>query len=68
MQVGRRVARDADVVDVFDRDPRSLQAIAHGFRGETRAMLHAIEALFLNRRDDSPVFELTPRQRRRDMH
>src|SRR5712692_8165697 len=53
----RRVARNADVLDGFDPDSRSLQAILNRLCRKAGAVLHAIEALFLDSGDNSAVFD-----------
>ena len=56
-QVRGRIARDANVVDVFDRYSGFRQTIAQRRRWKSGAMLHAIKALFFGRRHDAPVFD-----------
>ena len=61
MQVRRRIARDAHVLNLFDVDARRAQTILNRPRGKAGAVLDAIEALFLDGRDQPTVFD----QRRR---
>lgn len=55
VQVRRRVARDADVVDVLDRDARGLQAVADRLHGKAGAVLEAVETLLLGGSDELSV-------------
>lgn len=47
VQVGRRIAGDTDVVNVFKPHIRRFETITDRLLGETRAVLDAIETLFL---------------------
>src|SRR6266498_3662693 len=49
VQVRRRIARDADVIDFFNPNSRRPQTILDRLRGKTRTMLDAIEPLFFDR-------------------
>ena len=51
------IARDAYVVHLLQRDARRTQAIIDRLRRKSRAMLDAIEALFLDGRDQFAVFD-----------
>src|SRR2546422_7698003 len=44
----RRIAGDADMFDVFNGNPGSLQAVTYGFSGKAGAVLLASEALLFN--------------------
>lgn len=57
VQVGRRIARDADVVHVFEPHGGRFETVTNRLLGEARAMLDAIETLFLGRADQSAVFD-----------
>jgi hypothetical protein len=57
MQMRGRVARYANVIDVFDRNPCRRETIAQSSRRKSRAMLDAVEALFLSGRHDPSVFD-----------
>ena len=57
VQVGRRIARDADVVDLFEANAGFFQAVTNRLLGETGAVLDAIEAFFFYRGDQSAVFD-----------
>ena len=46
MEVRRRIARDADVLDIFNASIRRAQTILHRFNGKASAMLAPIETLF----------------------
>src|ERR1051325_8386698 len=48
MQVRRRIARDADVLDLFNRNSRHLQTVSDCLRRKSRAVLAPIEALLLD--------------------
>jgi len=49
MQVRRRIARDADVIHVFNSNPSFAQAIANRFRWKARAVLYAFESFLFRR-------------------
>ena len=57
MQVRRRVARDADVVDVFEAYGGFIETVTNGLLRETGAVLDAIETFFFDRGDQSAVFD-----------
>ncbi len=57
MQVRGWIARDADVLDFFDTNAGSSQAVANGFRGEARTVLDAIKAFLFNRGEQFTVFD-----------
>jgi len=57
VQVRRRIARDANVVHLFEPHACRFETVANRLLGKTRAMLDAIEALFLSRGDQSTVFD-----------
>jgi hypothetical protein len=48
MQVGRRVTRDADMLNIFNRDICGSETVAHGFGRKAGTMLEAIEPFFLD--------------------
>lgn len=43
------------MLDIFDVDPGSLEAVLNRLRGKTRAVLDAIEAFFFDSRDQTVV-------------
>ena len=51
----RRIAGDADMFDVFNGNPGSLQAVTYGFSGKAGAVLLASEALLFNCREQFAV-------------
>lgn len=53
----RRIARDADVVDILEPDTRRVQAVTDRLLGKTGAVFDAIEAFFFDRGDQSAVFD-----------
>ena len=57
MQMRRRIARDAHVLNLFDVDARSAQTILNRLCRKAGAVLDAIEALFLDGRDQPAVFD-----------
>jgi hypothetical protein len=57
MQVRRGVARNANMLDLFNVNAGSFQAVAHRLRGKSRTVLHAIEAFFFNRGEQFSIFD-----------
>ncbi len=57
MQVGGRVARDADVLNLFDPDTGGVEAVANGLGGKSRAMLDPVESFLFNRGEQLSVFD-----------
>lgn len=57
MEVCRRIARDTNVVQVFESNARRLETVTNRVFRETSAMLDAIEAFFFDRGDQSAVFD-----------
>jgi len=57
VQMRRRIARDADVVHLFETHARGLKTVTNRPLGETGAVLDAIETLFFDRGDQSAVFD-----------
>ena len=57
VQVRRRIARDTDVVHVLESHACFFETVTNRLRGETRAVLDAVEAFFLDRGDQSAVFD-----------
>src|SRR6266700_2888832 len=47
MQVRGRIARDADVIHVFNSNPSFAQTIANRFCGKAGAMLYAVESFLV---------------------
>lgn len=57
VQMRRRIARDADMVHIFQPHVRRCETVTDGLLGKARAVFDAIEALFLGRGDQSAVFD-----------
>ena len=53
----RGIARDTDVVHLFEPQPRRIETITNRLLGETGAMFDAIETLFFDRGDQSAVLD-----------
>jgi hypothetical protein len=49
------VARNGNVIDVLERESGLRQAVADRGRGESRRVLHAVEAFFFHRRHQPPI-------------
>ena len=52
VELQERFLVESDGIEVFRCEPRLVEAIADGVRGERRVMLHAGEAFLLRRRHD----------------
>jgi len=50
-----RISRHGDMIDVLERETRFLQTVTNRLRGESRRVLHPVEAFFLNRSDQPAV-------------
>jgi hypothetical protein len=57
MQVGRRIARYADMRNVFNANAGGVQTVAHRFSGKPSAVFDAIESLLFNGRHNSAVLD-----------
>ena len=57
VQVCGRIARDSDVVHVFESNACGFETVTDRVFRETGAMLKAIEAFFFDRGDQSAVFD-----------
>ena len=57
VQVRRWIARDADVVHLFEPHAGRFETVTNCLLGEARAVLDAIETLFLRRGDQSAVLD-----------
>ncbi len=57
MQVCGRIARDTDVVHIFEPHAGCVQAVTNRLLGKTGAMFDSIEALLFDRGDQSAVFD-----------
>ena len=55
VQMRRRIARNADMIDLVQADSRGLHTVANRLRRKPRAVLEAVEAFLLHRRDQLPV-------------
>jgi hypothetical protein len=55
--MGRRIPRDAHVVDLFDVDSSSAQTVLNRTGGKAGAVLDAIETLFFDSGHKPAVFD-----------
>ena len=57
MKMRRRISRNADVIDLVNSDPSGFETITNRLCRETRAVLDAIEAFFLDGSYDSAILD-----------
>src|SRR5690242_9215178 len=55
VQVRRRIARDSDVVQIFETDAGCIQTVANRLFGKAGGMFEAIETLLLGRSDEPAI-------------
>src|SRR5690349_14702007 len=56
VQVGRRIARDTNMVQIFQGNPRRIETVTYRLRRKSSRMFAAIEAFFLSRSDQMSIF------------